>query len=39
MSKNSTQQTVEQIKEWRQWMIKRGSLKIKKKTKPLYKIQ
>lgn len=39
MGKNSMKQTVEQSKEWRNWMIKRGSLKIKKKSKPLYKVE
>lgn len=39
MSKNSMKQTVEQSQEWRKWMINRGSLKIKKKSKPLYTIK
>jgi len=38
MSKNSMKQTVEQSKDWRNWMIKKGSLKIVKKSKPLYTI-
>lgn len=39
MSKNSTKQTIEQSQDWRNWMIKKGSLKIKKKQRPLYTIQ
>ena len=36
MSKNSTQQTLNQSMLWRNWMINKGCLKIKKKSKPLY---
>ncbi len=39
MGKNSMKQTVEQSKDWRSWMIKKGSLKIVKKSKPLYNIE
>jgi hypothetical protein len=39
MSKNSMKQTVQQSQDWRSWMISKGSLKIKKKIKPLYIIQ
>jgi hypothetical protein len=36
MSKNSAKQTIEQSKSWTEWMIKKGSIKIKKKSIPLY---
>lgn len=38
MSKNSMKQTVDQSMLWRNWMINKGSLKIKRKVKPLYTI-
>lgn len=36
MSKNSHRQNYEVLKEWIEYMKKRGSIKVKKKSKPLY---
>tara|TARA_R110002153_G_scaffold265873_2_gene428778 strand:+ start:463 stop:585 length:123 start_codon:yes stop_codon:yes gene_type:complete len=36
MSKNSSTQTINTFQEWRNWMVKKGAIKTKKKTQPLY---